>query len=358
MPFYTLPSRLCVDEAARLISHKVIRTPVITSQSLSSKATAVLQKHCAESSTRLEIFFKCENFQQSGSFKFRGASHFISRLEDHELRNGVVAYSTGNHAQAVALAAQNASTARGFAIPAFLAVPHDCPPKKIDATRGHGGTVFLSGLEPESRLTLARKIHESTGAVIVPPADHVDIVLGQATAVSEFVDQVQDIDNALLDAVVVPSGGGGLLVGAVAACRPMGVVVFGAEPAHGGPGLANGLRTGRRTNRLEQKRTMADGLRTLTGEANWEHVKSRENVDQVFAVSEDDIRQAMRLLVDQLGFVIEPSAVVSLAVVLFSKEFHQRVGRMRGVVRIGVILTGGNIDTEQLQALLPGIEIK
>lgn len=237
-------------------------------------------------------------------------------------------------------------------------MPHDCPQKKIDATKTCGGTVYLSGTEPEARLNLAQKIHNTTGAVIVPPADHVDIVLGQATAVSELLDQAQERDDVLLDAVIVPSGGGGLLVGAVAACKPQGILVFGAEPAHGGPGLANALRTAKRSERLEQERTIADGLRSLTGAANWEHIKSKDNVELVLAASEDEIVAAMRLAVETLGLIVEPSAAVALAVTLFSKQFHRRIAKMKGVVRIGVVLTGGNIGEEELQLLVPGVEFK
>jgi threonine dehydratase len=234
-------------------------------------------------------------------------------------------------------------------------VPHDCPPKKIDATRACGGTVFLTSPEPEARLNLAQKIHNTTGAVIVPPADHVNIVLGQATAVSEFLDQVEERDQALLDAIIVPSGGGGLLVGAVAAGKPRGVVIYGAEPAYGGPGLANALRNGKRSQRLEQKPTIADGLRSLTGAANWDHIKSKENVKLVLTASEDEISVAMRLALEELGLVIEPSAAVALAVSLFDVQLHREITNRKGLVRIGVVLTGGNISVKALQELVPGV---
>lgn len=258
----------------------------------------------------------------------------------------------GNHAQAVALAARQASIERGFAIPVYVAVPHDCSPKKIEATRACGGTVHLAGVDPAARFHLARDLSNFTGAIIVPPSDHIDIVLGQATAVAELLEQVQAVGNTPLDAVIVPSGGGGLLVGAVAACKPQGVLVYGAEPAQGGPGLSSALHMGKRSEVLDQKRTIADGLRTLTGEANWEHIKRRENVEGVYTADESEIREAMRVAAESLGIIIEPSAAVALAATLFRGDFYARIAKTRKTLRIGVILTGGNIDIKEWEDLI------
>ena len=256
----------------------------------------------------------------------------------------------------MALAAQQASKRRGFRIPTSVVVPQNCPQKKIDAARAYGSTVHVCDPAPEARVNLAKSIHDSTGAVIVPPADHIDIVLGQATAISELLRQVEEMGNGGLDAVIVPSGGGGLLVGGVAACKPRDVLVFGAEPAHGGPGLTEAIRCGKRTNRLEDSHTIADGLRTLTGDANWEHLKSKENVKDVFTATEDEIKNAMRLAADDLGFIIEPSAAVALAVVVYNKVFHQSIAEHQKEMRIGVVLTGSNIDVQQLKYLVPGVK--
>ena len=315
----------------------------------------------------LKLFFKCENYQKTGSFKYRGASHFLAKLQNHELSRGVVAYSTGtscsrlthtlltnpsgNHAQAVAHAAQIASRERGFHIPAYVVVPSNCPPKKISAAKSYNATVFLSGHAPEDRVALAKQIQSSTGAILVPPADHADIVLGQATAIREFLTQVAD-----LDAVIVPSGGGGLLVGAIAVCKTSGVKVFAAEPERGGPGLAAALRTGRRSTSLDGSETVADGLRSLTGEANWENIRDR-GVDGVFTVSEVHIKEALRLAVEELGMVVEPSAAVGLAVTLFSSAFARSMARLEGLAKVGVVLTGGNIGVEQLLNLVPDLDV-
>lgn len=211
-------------------------------------------------------------------------------------------------------------------------------------------------------MEVASKIRDSTGAILVPPADHLDIALGQATLVREFLQQMEQLGHGLPDAIIVPSGGGGLLVGATAMCKPLGVTVFGAEPECGGPGLAKARRRGTRmtsTGRNDEQPTIADGLRSLTGEANWEIVKRRENVEEVFTVTEEDIKSALRVAVENLGFAIEPSAAVPLAAALFNRGFQRwsRDAKASGPLKIGVVLTGGNINAEELRAILPGVSL-
>jgi threonine dehydratase len=262
----------------------------------------------------------------------------------------------GNHAQAVAHAAQVASRDRNMPIPSYVVVPSNCPTKKIDAAKSHNATVLLSGTAPAHRVLLAKQVQHSTGAILVPSADHVDIVLGQATAIQELLHQIADLGQSL-DAVIVPSGGGGLLVGAIAVCKPQGVTVFAAEPETGGPGLVSALRTGQRSLDLDGTPTIADGLRSTTGEANWAHIRRAENVDQVFTVSEDQIKAAIKLGVEELGFLIEPSAAVALAVILFSSTFAQRMAMFARDVRIGIVMTGGNISVEDLLTLVPELNL-
>ncbi|KAF2465963.1 tryptophan synthase beta subunit-like PLP-dependent enzyme [Lindgomyces ingoldianus] len=359
MSFYELPSGQDVEKAGRLITHKIVETPTKTSKLLSEYASSNLPEPPNDVPLRpsIELYFKCENFQCTGSFKFRGAIHFLAKLEDHELSKGVVAYSTGNHAQAVARAAQLASEERNIPVPAYVVVPENCSSKKIDAAKKYGAKVLISGTSPEARVLLASKVQKSTGATLVPPADHLNIALGQATLVGEFLRQVTDMGHSPLDAVIVPSGGGGLLVGAAAVCKPQGVAVFGAEPEKGGAGLAEGLRKGARNVGMGQGPTIADGLRSLTGEANWELIKCRENVDLVFTATESQIREALRLAIDTFGFIIEPSAAVPLAVALFNTTFHQRIAKERRLVRVGVVFTGCNISEEELLTVLPGVSI-
>ncbi|ORY12332.1 serine racemase [Clohesyomyces aquaticus] len=357
MAFYSLPSHQEIEDAAFLISNKVVETPVKFSWFLSEYASANLRGNQNDTPAKpnIELYFKCENFQFTGSFKFRGASHFLAKLEDHELSKGVVAYSTGNHAQAVAHAAQLASQTRGIPIPTYVVVPKNCPNKKIDAAKRYGATVLLSGTAPEARSLLATRIQESTGAVLVPPADHLNISLGQSTLIREFLHQVEDMSCGSLDAVIVPSGGGGLLVGAAAACKTLGVTVFGAEPKNGGAGLTAALQKGSQNFIMGQDPTIADGLRSLTGEANWNLIKNRENVEQVFTATEAQIKEALRLAIEELGFIIEPSAAVPLAVALFNSEFQRRMAREKTLVRVGIVLTGGNIGEEDLLTTLPGL---
>ncbi|KAF2197101.1 tryptophan synthase beta subunit-like PLP-dependent enzyme [Delitschia confertaspora ATCC 74209] len=358
MSLYSLPSLNDVDKASQLIANKIKKTPVETSATLSKIATASLsvrsEKFDSATQTKVELFFKCENFQRTGSFKFRGASHFLANLPNYELKKGVVAYSTGNHAQAVAHAAQLASQERNIPIPTYVVVPENCSDTKINSARRYCATVFLSGTDPEARVKLAKQIQHTTGAVLVPPADHRDIALGQATLVQEFLQQTKDMGHSL-DALIVPSGGGGLLVGAAAVCKPYRIIVFGAEPECGGPGLSAAKQRGTRTTHMDQgTSTVADGLRSLTGEANWEIIKETENVEDIFTVTEAEIKDTLRMAIKNLGFVIEPSAAVPLAVALFSTKFHARMtAEQKMHLKVGIVLTGCNIGEGQLMRILP-----
>ncbi|KAF2114286.1 pyridoxal-5'-phosphate-dependent enzyme [Lophiotrema nucula] len=362
MSFYKLPTLQAVDRAAVRISRKVAITPVKQSESLSRTVEASIRGESIGRLPEVEVFFKCENAQHTGSFKFRGASHFLARIPDDELKRGVVAYSTGNHALAVAHAAKLASRERSITIPTTVVLPSTCPKKKLNATISHGAAVVLSGPDPEARELLARQIQSSTGAVLVPPADDVNIALGQATLIREFLNQVTDIRDSKLDAIIVPSGGGGLLAGAAAVCRPLGVRLFGAGPEWGGPGLSKALLIGHRTTFVsgDEPPTIADGLRSLTGEANWRIIKDHNNVEGVFTASEDQIREALHLMVEDFGFVVEPSAAVPLAIALFNRDFHRRMTEIRTIranVRIGIVLTGGNIDVNELGQIVSGVAV-
>lgn len=268
---------------------------------------------------------------------------------------------TGNHAQSVAHAAQIASSSRQTHIPTFVILPSNCPQKKIAAAQAYGATVLLSEVSPQARIRLAAHVQKATGATLIPPADHRDIVLGQATAIHEFKQQIAALGHDVLDAIIVPSGGGGLLVGAASACKGTGTAVFGAEPVFGGPDLSAARARGVRAAELSTGQTIADGLRTLTGEANWEILKSEEHVQDVCTVGEDEIKDALRMTVEELECVIEPSAAVGVAVALFSQDFKRWV-RYRGLastpVRVGVVITGGNIGFGELQRLVPGLRLR
>jgi threonine dehydratase len=209
-------------------------------------------------------------------------------------------------------------------------------------------------------MRLADSIQKSTGAALVPPADHVDIVLGQGTAVSELLGQVAVMGRNPLDVIIVPSGGGGLLVGAAAVCRSQGVRLFGAEPECGGPGLTEALRNGMRPDSdaaPNKINTIADGLRSSTGVANWEHIKIQDNVEGVFTASERQIKEALRIAIETFGFIIEPSAAVPVAVVLFNTEFHRLIAKEEGKVKVGIVITGGNTSIDDVCEIIPGIKL-
>lgn len=244
-----------------------------------------------------------------------------------------------------------------MSIPSYVVVPSDCPMKKIEAAKSYGATVLLSGTAPEDRVQLANEVRSSTGSVLVPAADHADIVLGQATAIQEFLQQVATLGDRL-DAIIVPSGGGGLLVGAMIVGKPQGVKIFAAEPEHGGPGLVSALRTGQRALGLDGTPTIADGLRSLTGKDNWEHIKQAGSVDQIFAVTEDQIKQTLKLAIEELGFLLEPSAVVALAAALFDPVCAQHMSKLGDDARIGIVLTGGNIGVAELLGMVPNLNLE
>lgn len=265
--------------------------------------------------------------------------------------------SLGNHALAVAHAAQLASKRKNFPIPTYVALPSNCSPIKVDAAKRHGATVLHAGTTHDAKIKLAKKVQQSTGAALIPPADHLDIVLGQATAVRELLDQVAGMGHGL-DAVIVPSGGGGLLVGAIAVCKSLGVTVFGAEPAVGGPGLSAAIEKGARATKMDPAPTIAEGLRSLAGEENWEHIKCPGNVGGVFTASEQQIKEALRAGIENLDCVIEPSAAVPLAVALFNPDFQRQMAALKRHVRVGIVLTGGNVSSEELLRLVPDLDLE
>lgn len=297
---------------ARIILAPFIHcTPVLTSRTLNELAGA-------------EVFFKCENFQVGGAFKARGAHHAVLRIPDHLATKGVVTHSSGNHGAAVSLAARN----RGMK--AHVIMPHDAPRAKIQSVCRYGGTVTHCEPTLAAREAATREIMAETGATLVHPYDDYDIIAGQATAVSELLEQVADVGVLL-----VPVGGGGLLSGAaiVARASRKDISIYGVEPA-ATDDAARSLRSGilqPPTNIL----TVADGLRVALGARNFAIIRS--HVDDIVTVSEDEIIEAMRLIWELLKIVVEPSSAVPVAAILTRKV--NIAGR-----RVGVVLTGGNVD--------------
>ncbi|KAF9876516.1 hypothetical protein CkaCkLH20_05924 [Colletotrichum karsti] len=295
----------------------------------------------------IRLRFKCENMQRIGAFKARGAFHAIERLkqepgwlENDGKRKGVVGFSAGNHAQALALAAKENG------ITAHIVMPSTTRPYKIDATKGYGANVVVCG--PKDREAVAAQIVNETGARLIPPFNHPDVILGQATVGLEMQDQVQN-----LDAIIAPCSGGGLLSGVALSCEGTGVKVFGAEPEfEGADDGRRGYYSGNRVTEVNT-RTIADGLIGVVGQMPWEIIYERRLVSGMFAVSEVEILEATKLILERLKVVVEPAAAVPLAVALFNEEFRSLVEKEAGEKGwdLGLVLSGGNVGVEGLAKL-------
>jgi threonine dehydratase len=308
-----------IQTAAERTRHIVRRTPVFTSRTFDALSGA-------------SVFFKCENFQRGGAFKLRGAANFILSIPKDELGRGVVTYSSGNHGQAVAIVAES------LGISATIVMPADAPAPKLAATRANGARIVTYDRAAEDREAIGQRIARETGATLVPPYDHAWTIAGQGTAALELLDEVAD-----LDALVVPIGGGGLISGSSIAAHAIraGIRVFGVEPEQGNDTLLS-LRAGSRVE-IPLPETSADGLRaTKPGALTFPIVQ--EHVEDIVLVSDSEIRSAMKFLLTRMKILVEPSGAASAAAVLDHKI-------PRDIRRIGVILSGGNVDLEYLRAL-------
>lgn len=305
-----------VRDAAARIRPLARRTPVLTSPDFDAAAGA-------------RVFFKCENLQTGGAFKIRGASNLILSIPPADLPRGVVAFSSGNHAIAVAIAARHAGA------PATIVMPSDAPRSKLETTRTYGPRIVLYDRFTESREEIAARLLEETGATLAPPYDHPMIVMGQGTAALELMEGAPD-----LDALIVPVGGGGLAAGSATIAKEMRptIRIFGVEPEDANDTFLS-LQAGDRRS-IPMSRTIADGLRSpQPGEVTFPIV--RESVEQILLVTDDEIREAVKFLLTRLKILVEPSGAVGAAALLFGKA-------PRNIQNVGVILTGGNIDFDQL----------
>ena len=302
-----------IREAAVRIAGVVHRTPVMTCATLDQLAGR-------------RLFFKCENLQKVGAFKYRGATNAVLKLTDAQAARGVVTHSSGNHAQALALAAR----VRG--IPAYIVMPRTAPLVKKNAVEGYGGIVTLCEPTLEAREAAAAALVAQTGGTLIPPFDHADVIAGQGTAALELLEDVPD-----LDAIIAPVGGGGLLSGCAIAAE--GIRVFGAEPL----GADDAARSKAAGQLLPQTgpNTIADGLLTSLGQLTWPIVRDR--VERIFTVSDDQIRAAMRLVWERMKLIVEPSGAVGLAVAL-SEEFRS----LPNLGKVGIIFSGGNVNLDKL----------
>jgi threonine dehydratase len=310
-----------VHAAARRLLNRITRTPVVTSEAW-------------DEASGYRVFFKCENLQRSGSFKIRGALNRLLTLDPEERRRGVVAFSSGNHAQGVALAARMAGTT------AVVVMPKDAPLLKLQATRGHGAEVVFYDRQCDDREALARRLSAETGRVLVPPYDDYAIMAGQGTAALELL---QDVPS--LDALVTPVGGGGLMAGCSTVARTLfpGLTIVGVEPETANDTWLS-LQKGERVT-IAPPPTIADGVRVTSPGALTFPILS-QNLTDVALVSEDEIRAAVRYLVLRARVVVEPTGAVGAAAVLAGKLPVERGAR------VGVVLSGGNIDPDLLMEIL------
>ena len=319
----TTPSLPTFDDvraaSARIAGH-AHRTPVLTSRTADAELGA-------------ELFFKCENFQRMGAFKFRGAFNALSRFDEHQRRAGVVAFSSGNHAQAIAL------SARILGMPAVIVMPHDAPAAKIAATKGYGAEVVVYDRYKEDREAIGHGLADERGMTLIPPYDHPDVIAGQGTAALELIEDVGTID-----ALFVCLGGGGLLSGSALSARALSpsCKVYGVEPAAGDDGQRS-FRTGRIVS-IETPKTIADGAQTQRlGDCTFPII--RRDVDDVFTVSDAELVEAMRFFAERMKMVVEPTGCLGYAAARRMKS--ELAGR-----RVGVILSGGNVDLARYAALL------
>lgn len=304
------------EAAARIKPHARI-TPVLTCAFFDSLAGRSLH-------------FKCEMFQRVGAFKFRGACNAVMKLSPEIAARGVVTHSSGNHGQALALAA----SLRG--IKAHIVMPRTAPKVKKDAVAGYGGTVHLCEPTLKARKELTAQVVARTGAELIPPYDHEDIIAGQGTIALELLDQATN-----LDAIIVPVGGGGMLSGIAVAAKALNphIRIFAAEPK-GADDVARSMATGQLQEQLDPH-TIADGLLTSLSETTWAII--RDHVEAVITVSEEQIVDAMRYIFGRMKCVVEPSGAVSLAAAL-TDEFKA----LNDMKRVGIVLSGGNVDLDRL----------
>jgi threonine dehydratase len=309
-----------VQAAVRRLTGHAHRTPVMTS--------AVIDEALGAS-----VFFKCENLQRTGAFKFRGAFNALSCLSADARRRGVVAYSSGNHAQAVALAA------RVLGMRATIVMPEDAPSSKLSATRAHGGHVVIYDRYRENRQEIAERIAGESGAAIIPPYDHRDVIAGQGTAAAELIEEV-----GALDSLFVCLGGGGLLAGSLLATKALAPAcrVYGVEPEAGNDGQRS-LRQGSIVT-IAVPKTIADGAQTQSlGKLTFEII--RREAAGILTAADEDLVDAMRLFAEHLKLVVEPTGCLGLA------GARHQAAALAGQ-RVGVIVSGGNVDADRYAALL------
>jgi threonine dehydratase len=309
-----------IAHAATRIHGVAHRTPVCTSRT-------------ANAMTGAEIFFKCENCQRMGAFKFRGGYNALAQFSPDQKKRGAIAFSSGNHAQAVALAAKL------LGMPAVIVMPTDAPAAKMAATKGYGAEIVLYDRYTGDRDAIAKQLAAEKGLTLIPPYDHAHVMAGQGTAAKELVEEAGP-----LDALVTPLGGGGLLSGCAVAAKALcpDISMYGVEPEAGDDGCQS-LRAGK-IIRIQTPNTIADGAQTqFLGTLTFPILRSL--VEDIFTVTDTELVETMRFFAERMKMVVEPTGCLAAAAV-FAKKFDI-AGK-----RIGVVLSGGNVDIAHYAALL------
>lgn len=318
----TLPTYSDVAAAAERIKGHAHQTPVLTSRTVNEEFDG-------------EVFFKCENYQRMGAFKFRGAMNALSQFTDEQRAAGVVAFSSGNHAQAIAL------SARPLGIPATIVMPLDAPAAKVAATRGYGATVVEYDRYTQDREQIGRDLAAEHGFTLIPPYDHPHVIAGQGTAVKELLEE-----TGPLDVLFVCLGGGGLLAGSALASRHLapGCTIYGVEPEAGNDGQQS-FRSGKIVH-IETPKTIADGAQTQhLGQYTFPIIQ--QNVNDILTVSDKELVSCMRFLAERMKMVVEPTGCLGFAAARAMKN------ELRGK-RVGIVISGGNVDIPSYARFLAG----
>lgn len=312
---HTIPTVTDIQNVHEAIAPYVHRTPVLTSKSINEIAGA-------------ELYFKCENFQKIGAFKMRGATSAALALSAEEIEKGLATHSSGNHAQAVALSAKNLNTK------AYIVMPNNAPSIKKQATAGYGAEITFCEPTQAARESTLAEIVKDKGATFIHPYDDYNVIVGQASCAKELIE-----DCPILDAIIAPIGGGGLMAGTALSAKYLSPMtkVYGAEPE-----AVNDAYRSFQSGKMEVNtttNTIADGLKVNVGKKNFGIIK--EHLAAILTVSEEEIADAMKLIWERMKIIIEPSCAVPLAAILkYPEPFAQR--------KVGLILTGGNVDVNKL----------
>ena len=315
-----LPTFEDVTAAAQRIEGYAHRTPVLRSRTIDIELGA-------------EVFFKCENLQRMGAFKFRGAFNALAKFDESQRRRGVVAFSSGNHAQGIALAASILN------IPATIIMPQDAPAAKVAATQGYGGHVLFYNRYTEDREAIGRKLAEENGWTLIPSYDHPDVIAGQGTAALELLQ-----DNEALDALFIPLGGGGLLSGSALVTRALApnCKLYGVEPEAGDDGRQS-FESGSIVH-IDTPATIADGAQTQhLGHYTFDIIK--RDVDDIYTATDAQLIECMQFFAMRMKLIVEPTGCLGLAALRSLKSEFQ--GK-----RVGVILSGGNVDLSRFTSLV------